>query len=143
MHLRGAVGEVDREIAPEVVIVQEIAAHHLRLVAERDDELAEPVRGEDVHDVPEDRTSSDLHHRLGARDGLFLKASAETAGEDDDFHAGASEQRGRTRSWCRAKSQQYRPLDAPPSMDGRPYWCVTASLAHPGRSRCDSHSRAR
>ena len=64
VHGRTAVGEVDREIAPQVVIVEEIAAHHLRFVAERDHELTESVGGIDVHDVPENRMPPDLHHGL-------------------------------------------------------------------------------
>src|SRR3712207_7713263 len=44
---------------------EEPALDHVALVAQAQDELAEPVGLVGLHDVPEDRLAADVHQRLG------------------------------------------------------------------------------
>jgi hypothetical protein len=62
------------------------ALPHVALVPEANDEVVEAVLAVDFHDVPEDRSSADLDHRLRADAGLFGQTSAHSAGEDHSFH---------------------------------------------------------
>ena len=81
-----AVGERDRDVARADPVVEEVPLDELALVAQGDHELVEAVRVVDLHDVPEDRRSADLDHRLRARVGLLRDARAHAAGEDDGLH---------------------------------------------------------
>src|SRR5262245_53854241 len=85
--LHGAGAKIDGEVARHVGELQEEVLHHLGLVAERHHELLEPVRGVELHDVPENRVLADQNHGLGDGDRLLGQPGAEAAGEDDDLHA--------------------------------------------------------
>ena len=78
--------DVDREVVPQVVVVEEVVLHDLGPVAERDDEVAEAVARVDLHDVPEDRGAADLDHRLRRQVCLLGEARTLAAGEDDRPH---------------------------------------------------------
>jgi hypothetical protein len=86
MALDRAGTELDRDAADEVGVFREEALDDLALVAERDDELAEAVVGVVGEDVPEERTTADLDHRLRARLGLLAEARAETSRENRRAH---------------------------------------------------------
>lgn len=49
-------------------------------------EVVHAVGGVELHNVPEDRPTADLHHGLGLEVGFFGNACAEAAGEHDSFH---------------------------------------------------------
>src|SRR5262249_39728106 len=66
---------------------QKKVLHNLGLVTERYHKLFEAVGGIELHDVPENRMLSDLHHRLGDGDCLFGEPSPKASGQDDDLHA--------------------------------------------------------
>jgi hypothetical protein len=61
--------------------------HLLAPVAGEQQEPAKALRQEDLQDVPHDRTSPDLHHRLGDRLGVLLQPGAPAPAED--HHAGS------------------------------------------------------
>ena len=78
-EVEGHVGVVKREVRE--VLLQQVA-----LVARTDDEVDEPVRGIDVHDVPDDRPAADLDQRLGAHDRLLRESRAAAARKDHRLH---------------------------------------------------------
>src|SRR5262249_46601798 len=66
--------------------VHEVVADHLASVADRDHELVDRVVREQLHDVPQDRTPTHLHHWLGPEFGLFAQSSAQATGKDHGLH---------------------------------------------------------
>ncbi len=78
--------ELNGEVGVPLAEVPEVVLHDLALVAEGEDELAEAVGRVDVQDVPEDRASADLDHRLRNDRGLLGEARAEATGEEDGLH---------------------------------------------------------
>src|SRR5713226_1785609 len=87
VQLSGAArGEVDRHARAKSVVVEKKALDVLAFVSERDHEFLETVPGVVLHDVPDDRVTTDLDHRLGPDLRLFGKTRSEPAGEDYDLH---------------------------------------------------------
>ena len=68
------------------VVVEEVLADHVALVAEAEHELGVPPCREVAHDVPEDRPVADPDHRLRDPLGLLPHPHPEAAAEDDDLH---------------------------------------------------------
>src|ERR1017187_4323270 len=68
-HLAGC--EVNGHIVVERMEVQKVILDDLAPVPEGNDELSDIMGCEDVHDVPENRASADLDHRLGSQDGFL------------------------------------------------------------------------
>ena len=89
-HLHGAVAQVDNEVALVGDDVPEVFLDHVTAIAAGDEEIPMPVAREERHEVPEDRPSTNLHHRF--RPGLRLlgKSRAASAGQDDNHHAQAT-----------------------------------------------------
>lgn len=56
--------EIDGKVAGPRHVVEEIGADILDLIPAKDHELAKAVMGIDLHDVPQQRTPADFHHRL-------------------------------------------------------------------------------
>jgi hypothetical protein len=81
---RGRAGP-DRQVAGQLHFVDEIALDQMALVAERNIEIVKAIGRIVFHDVPEDRTISDLHHRLGLGVGLLGQPRSATAGEKRHF----------------------------------------------------------
>ena len=69
----------DGEVVVHRLVVEEIVLDDVPFVAEAEDELAQAVMGEDLHDVPQDRPAPDLHHRFGAKLGLLAQTGADAA----------------------------------------------------------------
>jgi len=67
-------------------VVGEVFLDDVALVATADYEIMHAMRGVDLHDVPENRLTTDLYHRLGLEVGFLGNASAETTGKDDGLH---------------------------------------------------------
>ncbi len=59
------------EVTIHGFVVQEVILDHVAAVSEAENELAHTVMGIHLHDVPEDGTAPDLHHRLGTEFGFF------------------------------------------------------------------------
>ena len=68
------------------LVREEVVLDRLAPVAEAEDEFGVPPRGVPLHDVPEDRPSSDGDHRLGNPLGCLAHADTEAAAEDHDLH---------------------------------------------------------
>jgi len=70
-----------------IVVLEEILAHHVAAIAEREDELRVPEVRVVAHQVPQDRAVADVHQRLRGwcRNGS-QQARAESAAEEYDLH---------------------------------------------------------
>ena len=66
--------------------MREILLDHVPFVSEADDEVVVAVMGVGLHDVPEDRTLTDLDHRFWLQVGLFADPCSETTCQNDDLH---------------------------------------------------------
>lgn len=86
MMLDRARGEVDRDVVDTLDCLCEVSLDDLALVPGADDELVEAVMAVVLHDVPEDRSVTDLDHRFGPYVGFLAEATADTTRQDDDFH---------------------------------------------------------
>src|SRR5215207_434194 len=76
----------DEIVGMRLVVVEKELFDHLRLVTEAENEILVSMVSVVLHDVPEDRTTSDRHHGLrDARRGLGHAETRSTA-EDDDLH---------------------------------------------------------
>jgi hypothetical protein len=85
---------LEREVRDLLAVAQEELLDQPALVAQAEDELAEPVVGVDLHDVPQDRLLADLHERLGHPLGLLAQACAHAAAQDHDGDLGGLEALG-------------------------------------------------
>jgi hypothetical protein len=81
--MTAAEGESGRD---RVVVPKEVVPDHLAVVAEAENELGVTPRAVVPHDVPEDRTGSDPHHRFRHALGLLPHAHSESTTENHDFH---------------------------------------------------------
>jgi len=81
-----ATANVDADRPAHRRVVQEVASNHVAEVAERHHKLTHAVVRVMFHDVPEDRASAYLDHRLWPDVGFFGEAGPEATGEDDGFH---------------------------------------------------------
>jgi hypothetical protein len=75
--------DIHGDIGHVQVVVGEVLLDHVTLEAEADDELVHAEGRVDLHDVPQDRLASDLHHRLGSAVRFFREACAQAAGQHD------------------------------------------------------------
>jgi hypothetical protein len=86
VDLGGVASEVEGHVAGVQEVVREELLDDVALVPEAHDEVGDAVLGVDLHDVPEDRASPDLDHRLRTDGGLLSQSAAQTACQDDRFH---------------------------------------------------------
>ena len=67
-------------------IIGEIFLDQVALIAQANDEIIDPRGAVNLHDVPQDRHSADLDHRLRPHICLLRETRAEPAGQDDSLH---------------------------------------------------------
>jgi len=72
--------DVEGNVGGVQEVVGEVFLDHVALVAATDDEVINAVGGVGLHDVPEDRFSANLDHRLGLEVGLLGDARPQTPG---------------------------------------------------------------
>src|SRR6266853_6089005 len=63
--------EANLEVTIHGFVVQEVILDHVAAIPEAENELAHSVVGVHLHDVPQNGTASDLHHRLGPEFGFL------------------------------------------------------------------------
>ena len=101
---------VERHAARERGVIEEIPLDHIAPVAERDEELGEPIVRVVLQDVPEQWPAAHLHHRLRLDFRFFGQTGAESSGEDDDLHSVCilTRMRIRHRAWrgCLARTRR-------------------------------------
>ncbi len=81
-HLQPAGAHVHLQVVRAVVVVDEIVADGVALVAQAQHEAGRPVGPIVLHDVPQDRAAADLDHRLGLELRFLAQARAEPAAQD-------------------------------------------------------------
>ena len=82
--------QVDAQAVPEVEVVEEVALDDVAAIAECDDELLEAACRVAPHDMPENRPSANLHHRLWLRFGFLGQTGSKPAGEQHRLHRTSS-----------------------------------------------------
>jgi hypothetical protein len=63
--------QVHRDIIVKRLGIREVLLDHFAFVSKNHDELFDPVRGLNLHAVPEDRLASDFRHGIRSQDGYF------------------------------------------------------------------------
>src|SRR4029077_6738778 len=63
--------QANLEDAIHGLVVQEIILDHVAAISDAKNELAHSVVGVHLHDVPQDGTAPNLHHRFGPEFGFF------------------------------------------------------------------------
>jgi len=76
----------DGEVVVVGRVVEEVLLDLLALVSGADHEVGDPVGGEELHEVPENRFAADLDHRLGTELGLLAHAGSETTCQQYGLH---------------------------------------------------------
>jgi hypothetical protein len=80
------VPKTDRAVVVHGFIIQEILLDHVAAVTETKNEIAQPITGVTLHDVPEDGAAADLDHGLRPELRFFSQAGSLSSAEDNDFH---------------------------------------------------------
>jgi hypothetical protein len=95
VDLDAVLREVDGHVGRVDEVVREVLLDDVALVAQADDELVDPMRRVDLHQVPQDRLAADLDHGLGFQVGLLGEPRPEPAREYDGLHHRAPRYRWR------------------------------------------------
>ena len=86
VNLPRTIAHVERNIGHVQEVIREIFLDDIALVAKAEDKIADAVAAVDLHDVPQNRTAADFHHRFWPHGGLFGQAGAESACENHCLH---------------------------------------------------------
>src|SRR6266550_571871 len=79
--------DVNADVTVHRAVGQEVVADHVAFVAKTQDEIHDPEVRVELHDVPEDRPTADLDHRLRSHVRLLRQTRPESAAEDHRLHA--------------------------------------------------------
>lgn len=79
-------GHVEGNVRGMKEVVGEELLDDIAFIAAADNEIVDTVLGIDFKDVPKDRSTADLNHRLRPQTSLFTNTCAETTGKDYGFH---------------------------------------------------------
>ena len=85
MHFDGVASEIERHVAGVQVVVREEFLDYVALVTQADHEFVDPMRGIQLHDVPQDRPPADLDHRLRYVARQLAEPSAEPTAQHRDY----------------------------------------------------------
>src|SRR5690242_20169899 len=86
LHIHATAPEIDGHVAIQQKVVAKVALDDVTLVAESDDKLFLAVVSVVFEDVPEDRLSADLNHRLRNNFRFFSQSGSTTASKDHHSH---------------------------------------------------------
>jgi hypothetical protein len=67
-------------------VIGEILLDHVAPVAQANDEVVNAMGRVDFHDMPQNRLSPDLYHRLGPERRFLADARAQAPCQNDGFH---------------------------------------------------------
>jgi hypothetical protein len=90
VHGHPVAGKVQSDVAHMQEIVGEVLLDEVALVAEAHHEFLHPVRGIQLHDVPQDGPAAYLDHGLGPGHRLFAQPGPEAAGQNHCLHPAPS-----------------------------------------------------
>src|SRR5258706_2964145 len=79
-------GKIHGHATAQVVVVQKVALNLFAFITESYEKLIQTVMRVMLHDVPEDGTAANFHHRLWLHFGLFGQARADSTRENHNFH---------------------------------------------------------
>lgn len=79
-------GHVEGNVRGMKEVVGKELLDDIAFIAAADNEIVDTVLGIDFKDVPKDRSTADLNHRLRPQTSLFTNTCAETTGKDYGFH---------------------------------------------------------
>lgn len=77
MNLHLVVLDIERDVRRVQEIIGEIFLDEIALVPAANYEIIDPMRGVNLHDMPQDRHATNLDHRLGFDDCLFTKTGSQ------------------------------------------------------------------
>jgi hypothetical protein len=86
MHGDLVVAKIEGDIGLMQKVIREVLLDHIALVTKANDEVGYAVVRVCLHDMPKDRSSADLDHRLRPNDRLFGQSRTKSAGKDDCLH---------------------------------------------------------
>src|SRR5579863_2247372 len=86
MHLHSIVLHIESDIRHMQEIVREVLLDEIAFVSTTNDEVVDSVLRIHLENVPQDRSTADLDHRLWAHDGFFTEPRPEPARQYDCFH---------------------------------------------------------
>src|SRR5712664_2943398 len=93
-----ALTELDGQVSLHRLVVEEVLLDHVALVAKTEDEVLEAMVRVELHDVPEQRISSNLDQAIRFELSLFSQPRPQTAAENDYLQVRAGQHRSRTAS---------------------------------------------
>ncbi len=111
--------EMHGEVVHPGLIVEEVVADHIALIAEADDKVAHVEVRVVLHDVPENRPTTDHHHRLGAILGLLAQTRSKATSEKNCFHGTDATEIGGVHTLPKINSRYSLPWDQP-----RGWWVI-------------------
>ena len=86
----GLVAGIENFDIPVGKATLEVVEKHLLAMAGGEDEAAEALASENLHEMDEDRTSTDWHHGLGKVFGKGIDARSLATAKNDDFEIARS-----------------------------------------------------
>src|SRR4051794_21461150 len=85
MHLYRIFGKIERHVGCVKKVVSKKLFDQKAFVTKAHDEVVDVVSRVDLHDVPQDRFSSDLDHGLGPNHRFLAEPAATSPGQNDSF----------------------------------------------------------
>ena len=79
VHNLVLLAEADHEVIVHGLVIQEVFLYHVAAITQAKHKFAEAAVRVDLHDVPQNRATADLNHRLGPELSFFAQPSAESA----------------------------------------------------------------
>ena len=87
MHLHSVVLHIESNVRHVQEIVREVLLDEITLISATNDEVVDSMLRIHLENVPQDRSTADLDHRLRAHDRFFTKPRPEPARQYDCFHS--------------------------------------------------------
>jgi hypothetical protein len=86
MYLHAVIFQVECDVSGMEMIICKILFDYMRFIATTDDKLINPVGGIDLHNMPKDRLSSDLYHRLGFNAAFLADTRSKSSSQNYCLH---------------------------------------------------------
>src|SRR5258708_36327770 len=85
-----ALFQIDRQISAKTSVIEKESLDHFAAIPDGNEKLLEAVMRIVAHDVPEQRLTANLDHRLRLNLSLFGQAGSDTARQNDNPHQALS-----------------------------------------------------
>jgi hypothetical protein len=87
MHLHSVVFHIESDVRHVQEIVREVLLDEISLISATNDEVVDSMLRIHLENVPQDRSTADLDHRLWTHDRFFTKPRPEPSRQYDCFHS--------------------------------------------------------